>query len=51
MCMFTPAAQILVRFVLWPAISEIQGRQRLQMHRMTLNWTWTLNSQNYTCKH
>ena len=30
------------------AVSEIQGRQKSEMHRMTPNWTWTLNSQKYT---
>ncbi len=45
--MLTPGAKIFVRFALWLSVSEIQGRQKLEMHRMTPNWTWTLNSQNY----
>ncbi len=32
-----PGAQILVRFALPLAVSEIQGRQKLKMHRMTPN--------------
>ncbi len=44
----TPEAQILVHFALRLAISEIQGHpKKLEMHRMTPNWTWKLNSQNY----
>ena len=38
-------AQILVRFALRLAVSEIQGCQKLVMHRMTPNWTH--NSQKY----
>ena len=96
----TPDAQILVRFVLWPAVFKIQGYKnwkctewsqielehltvkstlhilntypwdpnfgqfcstisrfrdnyvqgykKSEMHQMTPNWTWTLNSQKYT---
>ena len=29
-----------------PLIFKIQGHQNSEMHRMTPNWTWTLNSQN-----
>ena len=39
--------QILVRFALQIAVSEIQGRQKSETHRMPPNWTWTLNSQKY----
>ncbi len=41
-------AQILVRFALRLAVSEIhvQGRRKSKMHRMTPNWNWILNSQN-----
>ena len=42
-----PGAHIVVRFALRPAICEIQGRRKSEMHRMTPNWTWTLNSQKY----
>ena len=37
----------MVRFALWPVVSKIQGRQKSEMHWMTPNWTWTLNSQKY----
>ncbi len=46
-----PEAHILVRFPLRLAVSEIQyeqGRQKSEMHRMTLNWAWQLNSQKYS---
>ncbi len=43
-----PEAQILVRFALRLAVSEIQGLQKSEMHRVTPNWTWTLNSQKYS---
>ena len=41
---------MLVRFALWLAVSEIQhvqGPQKSETHRMTPNWTWTLNNQKY----
>ena len=41
-------AQILVRFALRLALTEIQGCQKLKMHRMIPNWTSTRNSQNYS---
>ena len=43
-------AQTLVHFALRLAVSEIhvQGGQKSEMHRMTPNWTWTLNSQKYS---
>ncbi len=47
----TSEVQILVRFALWLAVSEIQhvqGQRKSEMHRMTPNWTWTLNSQKYS---
>ena len=47
----TPEAQILVRFTLRLAVSEIkhvQGRQKSEMHRMTPHWPWILNSQKYS---
>ncbi len=40
--------QIFVRFALRLAISEIQGRQKWEKHRMTPDWTWTLNSQKHS---
>ena len=46
-----PEAQILVRFALPLAISEmqhVQGQRKLEMHRMTPNWTWRLDSQKYS---
>ncbi len=45
----TPEAQFLVCFALQlhVALSEIQGNQKSEMHQMTPNWTWTLNSQKY----
>ncbi len=45
----TPDIQIFVRFALRLTISEIQGRQKSEKHRVTPNWTWTLicNSQKY----
>ncbi len=49
--MLTPEAKTLVRFALRLAISEIQhvqGQRKLEMHRMTPNATWTLNSQKYS---
>ncbi len=39
---------IFVRFALRLAFSEIQGCQKSEMHWVTLNWTWTLNSQRYS---
>ncbi len=44
-----PEAQILVSFALCldAYASEIQGHQKLGMHQMATNWTWTLNSQTY----
>ncbi len=48
--MFTPESQHLVRFALGLAVSEIQhvqGLWKMEMHRMTPNWSWTLNSQKY----
>ena len=47
----TPEAQILVRFTLRLAVSEIQqvqGRQKSEKHQMTPNWNWTLNSPKYS---
>ena len=41
-----PEAQIFIRFALWSAVSEIQGCQKSEMHRMTPNWTWTLMRQS-----
>ena len=44
-------AQILVDFTLRLAVSEIQHVQdwrKSEMHWMNPNWTWTLNSQNYS---
>ena len=38
---------MFVRFALWLAVSKIQGRQKSEMHRVTPNWTWTVNSQKY----
>ncbi len=32
----------------WLAVSEIQGSQKLEMHQMTPNWTWTHNGQKYS---
>ncbi len=43
----TPEVQILVRFTLRLVVSEIQGRQKSEMHRVTPNWTWPLNSKKY----
>ena len=43
----THEIQILVHFALRLSISEIQGHS-LEMHRVTSNWTWPLNSQKYT---
>ncbi len=43
----TPEAQALVRFALQPLVFEIECRQKAEMHRMTPNWTWTLNSLKY----
>ena len=40
-------AQIMVCLALQQAVSEIQGRQKSEMHWMTPNWTGTLNSQKY----
>ena len=40
-------AQILVRVALRLTVSGIQRHQTSEMHRMTPNWTWTLNSQKY----
>ncbi len=40
--------RMLVRFVVWLAVSEIKGRQKSEMHQMSPNWTWTLNSQKYS---
>ncbi len=43
--------QTLVSFALQLAVSEIQhvqGGHKSEVHRMTLNWTWTLNSQKYS---
>ena len=34
---FTPEAQILLLFTLQVAVSEIQGHQKSEMHRMTSN--------------
>ncbi len=42
------ALNIFARFALGLAVSEIQGHQKSKMHRMTPNWTSTLNSQNYS---
>ena len=44
---FTNEVQIFVRFTLRLAISEIQGRQKSEMHRVTPNETCTFNSQKY----
>ncbi len=38
---------MLVQFALRPAVSEMQDCQKSGVHRMTPNWTWTLNSQKY----
>ena len=35
-------------FAIWPEVFQIQCRRKLEMHRMTQNWTSTLNSQNYS---
>ena len=43
----TPGAQIVVRFAPQLAVSKIQGCQKSEMHQMTPNRTWTLNSQKY----
>ncbi len=43
----TPELQNFVCFALWLAVSKIQGCQISEMHRVTPNWTWTLNSQKY----
>ncbi len=46
----TPKAQILVFFTIRPPIFKVQGcrkSEKSQMHRMTSEWLWTLNSQNY----
>ncbi len=41
----TSEAEILVCFSLRPAVVKIQGRRKLEMHRMIPNWTWnTLQS-------
>ena len=42
-----PEAQILVRFALRLAVSEILGHQKLEMHQMTPKWTYTLHRQKY----
>ena len=34
-----------VHFALQLAVSDIQGRQKLEMYRMTPKWTLTINSQ------
>ncbi len=44
-------AQILVRFALRLAVTEIQnvqGQRKSEMHWMTPNWAWRLNSQKYS---
>ena len=46
--MLIPKTQILVRFALLLAVSEIKGRQKAEMPRETPNWTWRLNSQTYS---
>ena len=49
--MLPQEVQILVRFALWLAVSDIkhvQGGQKSEVHRMTLSWTLTLNSQKYS---
>ncbi len=33
-----PEAQIFIRLPLWPAVYEIQGWWKLEMHRMTSDW-------------
>ncbi len=43
----TTEVQIFICFTLRLAISEMQGRQKSEMYRVTPNWTWTLNSQKY----
>ena len=45
----TPETEILFRFTLRLPVSEIhaQGQRKSEMHRRTLNRTWTLNSQKY----
>ncbi len=48
--MGTPGTQICVRFVLWPALFEIQGywnSEKSEMYRATSDWPWTLNNQKY----
>ena len=34
-------------FALRPTVVEIQGCPKSEMHRMTSEWPWTLNSQRY----
>ncbi len=49
--LITSEAQILVRFAIRLAVSKIQHLQsqwKLEIHRMTPNWTWRLNSQKYS---
>ncbi len=40
----TSEGEILIRFAVWLAVSEKQGRLNAPNHP---NWTWTLNSQKY----
>ena len=45
----TPQAPIMVRFILLPTISKIQGCQtsgKSEMHNFTQDWPWKLNSQS-----
>ena len=41
----------VVCFALWQAVSEIQGRRKSEMHRMTPNSTWTLKESKLPCIH
>ncbi len=47
-CVHTFEAQILVHFALESAFFKTQGHRKLEMHWVTPNWTWTLNSQKYS---
>ncbi len=43
-----PEAQVLVHFALRSVVFKIPGHRNSEIHQITPNWTWTLNSQNYS---
>ena len=43
----TSEVEILVYFAVWTLVFKTQGRLKSELHRMTPNWTLTLNNQKY----